>query len=227
MPPTHARGRPALETASSHATGSGTRSGQQGSASEYSTHRRVDPSEPLENCYKDQLLQKLEHLSTTKYHQLRKSKKTTIIKAIHNLESNALPVQQQQHLGIEQQQQQLHTTGRQQNDRQIQDVNDISMEDGTTLEDHIESTVRRILPKVVQVVISTQHRHDSSSPSMDCGSTTGTNRNMVTEQSRPTCGPIETRQHASECIIQSQGPVNYLGAQQTDFESLSAGTSAG
>ena len=180
------------------------------------------------------MLQKLEHLSATKYHQLRKSKKTTIIKAIRNLESNALPVQQQQHLGIEQQQQQLHTAGRQQNDTQIQDVDDISMEDGTTLEDRIESTVRRILPEVVQAVISAQHRHDSSSPSMDCGSTTGTNRstNTVMEQTRPTCGPIETRQHASECIIQSQGipaqgPVNYQGAQQTDFESLSAGTSAG
>ena len=150
------------------------------------------------------------------------------------MESNALPAQQQQHLGIGQQQQQLHTTGRQQNDRQIQDVDDISMEDGTTLEDRIESTVHRILPEVIQVVISTQHRHDSSSPSMDCGSTTGTNRNtnMVMEQTRPTCGPIETHQHASECIIQSpgipaQGPVNCQGAQQTDFESLSAGTSAG
>ena len=142
--------------------------------------------------------------------------------------------QQQQHLGIEQQLQQLHTTGRQQNDRQIQDIDDISMEDGTTLEDRIESTVRRILPKVVQAVISTQHRHDSSSPSMDCGSATGTNcnTNTVTEQTRPTCGPIETSQHASECIILSQGipaqgPVNYQGAQQTDFESLSAGISAG
>ena len=69
---------------------------------------------------------------------------------------------------------------------------------------------------------------------MDCGSTTSTNRNTntVTEQTRPACGPIETRQHASECIIQSQGipaqgPVNYQGAQQTDFASLSAGTSAG
>ena len=69
---------------------------------------------------------------------------------------------------------------------------------------------------------------------MDCGSTTGTNcnTNMVMEQTRPTCGPIETHQQASECIIQSQriptqGPVNYQGAQQTDFESLSAGTSAG
>ena len=145
------------------------------------THRRVDPSEPLENWYKDQLLQKLEHLSATKYHQLRKSKKTTIIKAICNLESNALPAQQQQHLGDEQHQQQLHTTGRQQNDRQIQDVDDISMEDGTgtTLEDRIESTVHRILPKVIQVVISTQQRYDSSSPSMDCGSTTSTNRNIT------------------------------------------------
>ena len=194
MPPTHARGRPALETVSSQATGSGTRSGRQGSASEYSTHRRVDPSELLENWYNDQLLQKLEHLSAAKYHQLRKSKKTTIIKAIRNLESNALPVQQQQHLGIEQQQQQLHTTGRQQNDRQIQDVDDISMEvgTGTTLEDRIESNVCRILPKVVQAVISTQQRHDSSSPSMDCGSTISTNRNTntVTEQTRPTCGPI-------------------------------------
>ena len=69
---------------------------------------------------------------------------------------------------------------------------------------------------------------------MDCGSTTGTNRstNTVTEQTRPTCGPIETHQHASECIIQSQGiptqgPVHYQGAQQTDFESLSASTNAG
>ena len=83
------------------------------------------------------------------------------------------------------------------------------MEDGTrtTLEDHIESTVHQILLEVVQVVISTQQRHDSSSPSMDCWRTTSTNCNTNTEQTRATCGPLdlETFKHASEVIMQAQG----------------------
>ena len=146
-----------------------------------------------------------------------------------------MPAQQQQHHGIEQQQQ-LHTRGRQQNDGQAQDIDNISMEDGTitTLEDRIKSTVRRILLEVIQVVISTQKRHDSSSPSMDCERTTITNCNTNTEQTRPTCRLLETHEHVSEFIIQAQGlpaqgPVNYqgtpttLGAQQTDFASLSVG----
>ena len=70
--------------------------------------------------HKDQMLQKLEDLSVTKYHQLRNSKKTTIIKAIRNRESNSLPAQQQQHHGVEQQQQ-LHTTEHQRNDGLTED----------------------------------------------------------------------------------------------------------
>ena len=97
------------------------------------------------------------------------------------------------------------------------------MEDGTgtTLEDRIESTMRRILPEVVQAVISTQQRHDSSPPFMDCGRTTSTNCNTNTEQARPrpSPGPIETREGASEFIIQAQGlptqgPVNYQGTHR-------------
>ena len=83
------------------------------------------------------------------------------------------------------------------------------MEDGTgtILEDHFESTVRQILPEVVQSVISTQQRHDSSPPSMGSERNTSTNGNANIEQIRPSprVRPIETRELcASEFIIQAQ-----------------------
>ena len=237
MPATRARGRTDLEMVASQATAPTL--GQQGSP--YG-RRRVDPSEPLENWYKDQLLQKLEDLSVTKYHQLRNSKKTTIIKAIRNLQSNSLPapqqqqhsVQQQQQHGV-QQQQQLHATGRQQNGG-LADDNNTEDRTVTTLEDRIESTVRRILPEVVQAVVSTQQRLDSCPPSMDCGRSTSDGNTNSEQTNRPR--PIQTNEGASEFIVQAQGLpaqglMNYqgaptaLGAQQTDFASLSAGTGAG
>ena len=84
--------------------------------------RQISPSEPLENWYKDQLLDKLEELHPVKSGQLQRAKVTTIIRAIRNLgfdpesrhalsESNTQQ-QQQQHpqqqlqLASQQQQQQ-------------------------------------------------------------------------------------------------------------------------
>ena len=89
---------------------------------------------------------------------------------------------------------------------------------------------------VIQTMISTQQRHDSSPPSIDCRRTTSTNCKINTEQTRPR--PKETDEHASEFTIQAQGlpaqsPMNYQSAQttfraqQTDFASPFAGTLAG
>ena len=127
--------------------------------------------------------------------------------------------------------------GRQQNGGLTEDDNSIEDGTGTTLEDHIESTLCRILPEVIQAVISTQQRHDSSPPSMNCVRSTSINGNTNTEQTnRPR--PVETHERASEFIIQAQGLptqglMNYqgapitLGTQQTDSASLSARTGAG
>ena len=80
---------------------------------------QISPSEPLENWYKDQLLDKLE-LNPVKSRQLLRAKVTTIIRAIRDLgfdpesrhalsESNTQQQQQQQHP-----QQQLQLASRQQ-----------------------------------------------------------------------------------------------------------------
>ena len=149
--------------------------------------RQISPSEPLENWYKDQLLDKLEELNPVKSRQLQRAKVNTIIRAIHNLgfdpesrhalsESNTQQQQQQhpqQQLQLaSQQQQQLNECGTLDQDKSDSDdvveevICDRSRgrarkrvhvtEDEEDLEAHIERTVKRLVPDIIQAVLSSQ-----------------------------------------------------------------------
>ena len=114
--------------------------------------RRMDITEPLENWYHDQLLDKLQELNPTKYRMLKsKARVSTIIQALRNLgfdphngfggnpgdEQQQQSPQQQPQAHLQQQQHQQHNGG---------------------LESQIENIVRRLVPECVQAIISTQTR---------------------------------------------------------------------
>ena len=117
--------------------------------------RRVDITEPLENCYHDQLLDKLQELNPTKYRTLKsKAQVSTIIQALWNLGfdphngfgGNAGDEQQQQ---SPQQKPQAHL--QQQQHQQHQQHNG-------SLKSQIRNIMRRLVPECVQAIISTQTR---------------------------------------------------------------------
>ena len=98
---------------------------------------QISPSEPLENWYKDQLMDKLEELNPVKSQQLQRAKVTTIIRAIRNLgfdpeshhalSGSNTQQQQQQHA-----QQQLQLASRQQQQQNECGTLDQDKSDSTT-----------------------------------------------------------------------------------------------
>ena len=114
---------------------------------------------PLLNWYREQFLEKLAELVPSKSRQLRgiKARKTTIIKALEDLgfdPSSHHGSRQMESPDNEGEQQQVAfaiTALQQQQHQQLQ-------QDGgqeRSLQQEIETTVRRMLPEVVQAVIST------------------------------------------------------------------------
>ena len=104
---------------------------------------QISPSEPLENWYKDQLLDRLEELNPVKSRQLQRAKVTTIIHGIRNLgfdpghhvlsESNTQQQQrqhaQQQPLSISRQQQQQNEHGNSHQDESDSDNESVVVEE--------------------------------------------------------------------------------------------------
>ena len=123
--------------------------------------RRASQSVPPLNWYREQLLEKLAELDPSKSRQLRgiKARKTTIIKALEDLgfdPSSYHGSRQMESTDNEGEQQQVAfaITALQQQQQQLQ-------QDGgqeRSLQQEIETTVRRMLPEVVQAVISTHGR---------------------------------------------------------------------